>query len=130
MKKELVVGAGMTQPDVPYSVAIRVQARETLYIAGQVPTDADGNVVGAGDVEAQTRHVFGLIQAVLEAAGATFKNVVALNIYVTDIRFRETITKVRREVLVPPYPATTLVEVSSLASEDWLVEIDGVAGLD
>ena len=59
-----------------------------------------------------------------------FRNVAALNIYVTDIRFRETITKVRREILKAPYPATTLVEVSSLASEDWLVEIDGVAGLD
>ena len=130
MKKEPVLGAGMSQPSAPYSLALRVQAKEMLYIAGQVPTDGDGNLVGAGDIEAQTRQVFGNIQALLEAAGASFRNVVFLNMYVTDMRFRETVTKVRNEVLEPPFPAATMVQIGSLASEDWLVEVDAVAALD
>ena len=130
MKKEPVLGAGMLQPSAPYSMALRVQANEMLYIAGQGPTAGDGSIVGAGDIEAQVRQVFDNIQALLEAAGATFNNVVFMNMYVTDIRFRETITMVRNEILEAPFPAATMVQIGSLASTDWLVEIDAVAALD
>ncbi len=130
MKKEPLLGAGMSQPSAPYSMALRVQANEMLYIAGQGPTAGDGSIVGAGDIEAQVRQVFDNIQALLEAAGATFNNVVFMNMYVTDIRFRETITMVRNEILEAPFPAATMVQIGSLASTDWLVEIDAVAALD
>jgi enamine deaminase RidA (YjgF/YER057c/UK114 family) len=111
-------------------MALRVQANEMLYIAGQGPTAGDGSIVGAGDIEAQVRQVFANIQALLEAAGATFNNVVFMNMYVTDIRFRETITMVRNEILEAPFPAATMVQIGSLASTDWLVEIDAIAALD
>ena len=51
-------------------MALRVQANEMLYIAGQGPTAGDGSIVGAGDIEAQVRQVFANIQSLLEAAGA------------------------------------------------------------
>ncbi len=130
MKKEPLLGAGMSQPAAPYSMALRVQANEMLYIAGQGPTAGDGSIVGAGDIEAQVRQVFANIQSLLEAAGASFNNVVFMNMYVTDIRFRETITMVRNEILEAPFPAATMVQIGSLASTDWLVEIDAIAALD
>ena len=73
---------------------------------------------------------FPKIRTICEAADSTLDNVVFINIYVTDIRFREAITRVRNEILNPPYPCASMVQVGSLAHEDWLVEIDAVAALD
>ncbi|MDA0745791.1 MAG: RidA family protein [bacterium] len=130
MQKKSLTGKGVSTPSGPYSQAILVEAKRTLHIAGQVPVDENGTLVGPGDIYAQTRKVFSNIQALCEAAGASLKNLVFLNIYVTDIRFRTAITEVRNELLKSPYPAATMVQIASLASEDWLVEIDALAALD
>ena len=130
MTKEPIMGKGVAASGAPYSQAILTEAKKTLYIAGQVPVDENGNLVGRGDVEAQTRKVFGNIQALCEAAGGSLNNVVSVTIYVTDMRFRPIITKVRKEILEQPYPTATLVQIDALADENWLVEIDAVAALD
>jgi len=130
MTKEPIMGKGVAAPGGPYSQAIVAQSKRTLYIAGQVPVDDKGNLIGRGDVEAQARKVFENIRALCEAAGGSLKNVVFVTIYVTDMRFRPVITKVRNEMLEPPYPAATMVQIDALADENWLVEVDAVAALD
>ena len=130
MTKQPVLGEGVSNPSAPYSQALLVEGKRTLHISGQVPVDENGVLIGKGDPEAQTRKVFANIQALCESAGGTLENVVFLNMYVTDIRYRTAITTVRNELLSPPYPAATMVQIGALADENWLVEIDALAVLD
>src|SRR5579871_5628124 len=67
-----------------YSHVVEVTNGKMIYLAGQVALDAAGNIVGKGDYPAQLRQVFANINAALESAGATFKNVVKLNYYIVD----------------------------------------------
>ncbi|MSS70734.1 MAG: RidA family protein [Candidatus Latescibacteria bacterium] len=130
MTKSAILGKGMQPPSAPYSLAIEAQGRRTLHVSGQVPLDPTGNLVGKGDIRAQTVQVFENIKGLVEAAGGTMDNVVKVGIFVTDIRSRDTITEVRRQYLKEPFPAATMVEISRLVSPDWLVEIEAVAVLD
>jgi|SaaInl7_200m_RNA_FD_contig_21_1951428_length_1084_multi_10_in_0_out_0_2 enamine deaminase RidA (YjgF/YER057c/UK114 family) len=130
MTKQTVEAQGVSVPAAPYSQALTVEARRTLHISGQVPVDQAGNLIGLGDVEAQAAKVFDNIRSICEAAGGSLDSLVFLRIYLTDMGFRPAITKIRNELLKPPYPAATMVQVSALADENWLVEIEAEAALD
>ena len=100
-----------------------------LFIAGQTASDKEGNVVGKGDIKAQTRQVFQNIKAVLETAGASFDNLVMTTTYITDRKYREGYNEVRRDIYKQDPPTSTLVIVSGLANPDYLIEIAGIAVL-
>jgi 2-iminobutanoate/2-iminopropanoate deaminase len=104
-----------------------VEAAGFLYISGMLPVGADGELVGAGDVIAQSEQVLDNVGAVLKATGATFDDVVRVGVYVRDMADRELINTVRRRYFGDARPASTLVEVSALAHPDALVEIEAVA---
>ena len=110
-----------------YSPGWEVSGGRLIYVAGQVPWDAEGRTVAPGDVAGQTRQVFENIRAVLAEAGASLDDVIKLTIFAADIRYREAINQVRSEVFKPPYPASTQVAVAALVDTDWLVEIEAVA---
>lgn len=111
----------------PYSPAMRVG--DVLYLSGQVPMDGDGNTVGPGDPVAQTRQCFENIRELVEAAGGTMDDVFWLTSYVTDIRVFMDHPQIRTEFFTPPYPASTVVQVSALAQTGWMVEIEARAYL-
>jgi 2-iminobutanoate/2-iminopropanoate deaminase len=98
-----------------------------LWISGMLPTDADGNLVGKGDVVAQTEQVLRNIEAVLTAAGLTFAQVVRVTVYLRNVDDRPLINPVRRKYFGESRPASTLVEISRLALDDALIEIEAVA---
>ena len=102
----------------------------TIYVAGQLPYDKDGNLVGKGDIKAQTRRVFEQIKKIVEAGGGTMDQVVKITVFVTDIRFREPYAEVRTEFFGPNPPASTMVQISNLAIPDALIEIEAVAVVD
>ena len=113
-----------------YSQGIRVAgAQVVLFLAGQVSYGPDGGVNHRGDFKAQAREAFRAIKALVEAQGGTMQNVVKINTYVTDIRYRADLVPVREEFLGKKGPASTLVEVSALAHPDWLIEIEAIAVL-
>lgn len=109
-----------------YSPGWEVSNGRMIFVAGQIPWDADGNTVFKGDVAAQTRQVFKNIDAVLAEAGASLKDVVKITVFAADIRYRDAINKVRTEVFSPPYPASTQV-AATLVDPEWMVEIEAVA---
>ena len=114
-----------------YSHVVEVRAARVIYVSGQVPLDRDGNLIGEGDLEAQTRQVFENLRAALDAAGASWGDVVKLNYYLVDVSNLETVRAIRNEYLDTAHPpASTLVEVSSLFRDDVLIEIDAVAVAD
>ena len=100
----------------------------TLYITGQVAWDADGKVVGPGDVAAQTAQTFENIKTILEAAGGRLEDLVAMTIYFLDRDHLPAIQDVRsRYIKTPGAPASTAVQVSGLVAPELLVEITPVA---
>lgn len=113
---------------VGYSHVARVD--RTLYIAGQIALDHDGQLVGPGDIEAQTRQVYSNLGAILAEFGGSFAHLAKLNTYLTDRSHLPGFRKVRNELFGEPLPPNTLVFVQGLASPDYLVEIEAVAILD
>jgi 2-iminobutanoate/2-iminopropanoate deaminase len=116
---------GLAEPISHYTDAVR--AGDLLFVSGVVPVDGDGSLVRADDVVEQTRQVFANLAAVLAAAGATFADVVKVNVYLTDIADRVRINPVRQEIFGDVRPASTLVEVSALAVPGAKIEIEAVA---
>ena len=110
-----------------YSPGWEVSGGRLIYVAGQIPWDADGNNVAVGDVAGQTRKVFANIAAVLAESGATLDDVIKLTIFAADISYRNAINQVRSETFSEPYPASTQVAVAALVDPDWMVEIEAVA---
>jgi reactive intermediate/imine deaminase len=119
---------GSLPPPTGYSHVVQVPASELIFVSGQVPLDAAGELVGPGDLEAQTRQVFANLTNALEAAGAAWSDVVKLTYFVRDVGQIATVRGVRDGILdTRRLPASTLVEVSSLFRDDILIEIDAVA---
>ena len=104
-----------------------VKAGNTVYIAGQGASDAQGNFVGKGDFEAQARQVLLNLQFAVRAAGGELSDIVMWKVYVTDRAYGPRLAPVRREFLTENLPAATLLVVAGLASPDMMIEIDAVA---
>ena len=115
-------------PPFGYSHVVEAPAGTMVYISGQVPLDAEGQLVGGGDFAAQTRQVFENLTRALEAADATWSDVVKLDYFLRDVGQIGVVRAIRDEYVdTANPPASTLVEVSSLFSPDVLVEIQAVA---
>ena len=129
MPTKVIQPKGLSDPRPRYSQGILAEGGRLLFIAGQTASDGQGNVVGKGDIKAQTRQVFENIKAVLEAAGGSFDNMVMTTTYITDRKYREGYNEVRRDIYKKDPPTSTLVIVSGLANEDYMIEIAGIAVL-
>jgi enamine deaminase RidA (YjgF/YER057c/UK114 family) len=113
-----------------YTHAVRVdQPGAIVYIAGQGPIDEQLGLIGGDDFEAQVRATFRNIQRCLELAGATFDDVVKMNVFVTDIKTQQwPFRNVRAEFINREHPpVSTMVEISRLAVDGMMVEVDLVA---
>jgi 2-iminobutanoate/2-iminopropanoate deaminase len=112
-----------------YSQAVRVETGDAVWIhvSGQIAIDLESNLVGPGDLRAQTRQVFENLRAILEAHGATFADVVKIGTYLTTLDDLAGMREVRSEYLTTEPPASTAVQVAALVVPDALIEIDLVA---
>lgn len=118
--------AGLSTP-TGYSHVVSTRGTRTIYVAGQVAFDAKGQIVGKGDLAAQTRQVFANLETAPKAAGATFDDVVKTNYYMLDATQVQVVRDIRGQYFTKGLPASTLVEVRRLANPDWLIEIEVVA---
>ena len=112
-----------------YSHGIIVEAGRTLYVAGQTARDAQGNIVCKGDAAGQTRQVLENMKKVVEGAGGRMEDVAKTTVYITDLKHREEVGRVRKEFFKGDPPANTLLVVSSLADPAFLVEIEAIVPL-
>ena len=116
-------------PTKAYSQGIVVPCgqSELMFITGQLPQNIDGDIIHIGDVDAQIRLVFERIGEILKEGNMSFDDVVKLQIYVNDIAFAKSVSKIRDEIFVNSKPASTLVEVSGFVKEGCSLEVDAVA---
>ena len=103
------------------------QIGNTIYVSGQIAYDSNGNLVGEGDIKAQTRQVFDNIKSVLERAGSGLKDIVKINSYITDGSKFMDMLAVRGEIFGDDPPASTAVVVAALAFPALLIEVEAIA---
>ena len=112
-----------------YSNSVRVSAGPLLFVAGQIPLDVDGNLVGKGDVAAQAEQVLKNIKAIVEASGATLADVIKVTVYVTDIGAHDRIAPISTRYFPKDGPASVLVQVARLVEPEILIEMDAIAAV-
>jgi 2-iminobutanoate/2-iminopropanoate deaminase len=110
----------------PYSQAIR--AGSMLFLSGQIPIDPVSGEMVKGDIAEQTHQVFRNLQAILEAAGAAFENVVRTTVYLADMNDFAAMNSVYGTYFTPPAPARSTIQAARLP-KDARVEIDLIAVL-
>jgi len=109
-----------------YSQAVKVG--DTVYVSGQIPLDPVTMNVVSDDFAEQTTQVFKNLQAIIEAAGGSFKNAVKFTVYLTDLSHFATVNEIMSEFVEQPYPARAAVEVAALPKAVQ-IEIDAILQL-
>ena len=110
------------------SQGVKVPAGNLVFVSGQVYRNAQGEIVGKGDIVAQTRQVLENMKSVLAAGGATMDDVVKVTVFVTNVaEHYSQIHQVRAEYFPNDYPASTMVEVKALVQPELLIEIEAIA---
>jgi enamine deaminase RidA (YjgF/YER057c/UK114 family) len=131
MTLELINPDGLPTPE-SYTQVIAATGSRLVFVAGQVADDADGNLVGSGDLAAQARQAFANVGRALAAAGARPDQTAKITIYVVHHRpaFLPDISRARMAVFGEHKPADTLLGVETLAEPGYLIEVDAVAVVD
>ncbi|MBX2884270.1 MAG: RidA family protein [Granulosicoccus sp.] len=129
MTRKNITIPNVAEPDDGRVGSQCIQAGNQLYISGQIAYD-NGALVGAGDPLTQCRICFKHIESFVTAAGGTMDNVVSLNIFLSDIRYRQAAIDARAEVFSAPGPSATVVGGVDFAFEDLLIEISAIAVLN
>ena len=128
MLKQQIRTSKIADPGTHYSQAIAVPSKGVMvFVSGMTARRSDGTIAGIGDIEEQTRQVCENIKCTLEAAGGSMDDVCRVDVFLRNIGDRERVNKVRRQFWRSTPPASTLVEVSKLASPEFLVEISAIA---
>lgn len=113
-----------------YHHYIRVDNPSSLiFLSGQLSRDAEGKLVGPGDMAEQTRQAIRNMQTVLEAAGGSLSDIVSIVVYTTDMRQFKEIVEARMEFFRDKLPTSTIVEVNHLADPGLLIEFQATAAL-
>ncbi len=109
------------------NISAGVKIGDTIYTSGTVSFDSDGNVVGEGDVYAQSQQVFKNIEEILAAAGATMADVVKINTFLTDMSGYADFGRARSETFSGGAPASAAYATPALVKPELLVEVEAIA---
>jgi enamine deaminase RidA (YjgF/YER057c/UK114 family) len=122
MTRKNIRSSSPLEPIIGFSRAVRVGPH--IAIGGTAPIGTDGLCVGKGDIEAQTRRCFAIIEAALREADASFSDVTRTRILLTRIADWKAVAQIHGEIFGTIRPVTTVAEVSGFVDPDWLIEIE------
>jgi 2-iminobutanoate/2-iminopropanoate deaminase len=131
MQTQFLNPSGLSKP-TGYTHVVVAQPGKLVYISGQVALNAAGEVVGKGDLRAQVTQVMENLKTALAAAGATPENIIKVNYYVVNLKQEQLpiIREVRNKYFSAEHPpASTLIGVTALAREEFMIEIEAVAAV-
>ncbi len=118
----------LTPKGYSQSVEVDLGNCRMVLISGQLSLDKEGNIIGKNNLEKQTEQVFLNLKTIVEDAGGTMENIVKTGVFITDISQLDILRKVRnRFINVQNPPASTLLQISKLAADDFLIEIEATA---
>lgn len=110
-----------------YSQAVITEGGRTIWLAGQVgAADGSGRSL-AGDFDGKVREVFSRLGQTLAEAGGDLRDMVTMTVFITDARYGDRFTQLRKEIFGDNFPASALITVAGLARPEILVEVQGVA---
>ena len=110
-----------------YSQAVITEGGRIVWLAGQVgAADAAGNSL-AGDFDGQVREAFARLNQTLAEAGGSLADMVTMTVFITDARYGDRFTELRKEIFGDNFPASALITVSHFARPGMLIEVQGVA---
>ena len=110
-----------------YSQAVASDGGKVIWLAGQTAAeDASGNSL-AGNFDGQVHEVFARLGKTLEEAGGALSDMVTMTVFITDARFGDRLTQLRKGIFGDNFPASALITVAGLARPELLVEVQGVA---
>jgi enamine deaminase RidA (YjgF/YER057c/UK114 family) len=110
-----------------YSQAVITEGGRIVWLAGQVgAADTSGNSL-AGDFDGQVREVFARLNQTLEEDGGSLADMVTMTVFITDARYGDRFTELRKEIFRDNFPASALITVTGLARPEMLVEVQGIA---
>lgn len=116
-----------------YSQVVDVRANRIIFIAGQTALDRDGELVGKDDFAAQADQVFRNLRTALQAVGCNASHLAKMTVFLRDMsdlgKYRECRNRFFATTSPPAAPAVTLVEVSKLYGQDFLIEVEAIAAL-
>jgi 2-iminobutanoate/2-iminopropanoate deaminase len=118
---------GIARPGGVWTPVVTAKPGRLVFLSGFTARNEEGDVVGPGDIRAQTRRVCELLQIAVRAAGGELSDIVRVDVYVLDITQFKAIHDVRREFFPKDPPASTMVEVKRLVDERLLIEMNAIA---
>jgi enamine deaminase RidA (YjgF/YER057c/UK114 family) len=121
---------GTWEKNRAFSPAVIVKGGTTIYVAGHGGFVDDAGKSLAGDFPAQARQTFRNLEATLKRAGASLKDLVTMTVFITDSRYGQAFTDLRKEIFGERFPASALITCDGLARPEMLVEIQGIAVTD
>jgi 2-iminobutanoate/2-iminopropanoate deaminase len=110
-----------------YSLAVITEGGKIVWLAGQTATVDDTGKSLAGDFEGQARQIFKLLGATLEKAGGKLGDMVQMTVFITDVRYGDRLTQIRKEIFGDNFPGSALITVTALAIPEAKIEIQGYA---
>ena len=119
----------VTKPDpyAPFLLSQAIKANGFVFVSGQAAIGDNGEIVGEGDFDRQAEQAFGNLDRALKAAGSGLDKVVKVTIFLRSMENFAKIVKLRRKWFSAPYPADSIIEVSSLYSPKAMIEIEAIA---
>ena len=110
-----------------YSQAVITEGGKIVWLAGQLAVVDDSGKSLAGDLDGQVRQIFKGMNATLEKAGGKLSDMVQMTVFITDVRYGDRLTQIRREIFGDNFPGSALLTVTALAIPEAKVEIQGYA---
>ena len=127
MSREIIKTDKAPQAIGTYSQAIKVD--KTVYLSGQIPLIPESMEMVSGDINAEIHRVFDNLRAVAQAAGGDLKDIVKLNVFLTDLNNFPTVNEIMATYFAAPYPARAAIGVAALPKGAG-VEMDAVMVLE
>jgi 2-iminobutanoate/2-iminopropanoate deaminase len=110
-----------------YSEAVITEGGKTIWLAGQTATVDENGKSLAGDFEGQVRQLFKNLDRTLQKAGGKLSDMVQMTVFITDVRYGDRLTQIRREIFGDNFPGSALITITALAVPDAKIEIQGYA---